>query len=196
MISVPIKLNLRAGLAALTNVLNRGEDVAPVESKPSSVVLLLQRSEFPDLKQLSAYAERAFNVPFATENTTNYCVFQKVLFTLMRIGPHVLSFMFNTKPYFEDQLDFVRALPLPAQRAACEKHTGWLAMNYAKGPGIKDTQYALLSRLSIEMLDASCTGAYIPGERLLIPNDGSLLRVLQSNVANVGAVGLPPLTLN
>ena len=196
MISVPIKLNLRAALAGLTGVFNRGEDVAPAESEPSSVVLLLQRSEFPNLKQLSACAEKAFNVPFATENTTNYCVFQKVLFTLMQIGPHVLSFMVYTKPYFEGQLDFVRALPLPAQRAACEKHTGWLAMNYAKGPGSRDTQYALLARLSIEMLDANCTGAYIPTKGILIPNDGSLLRVLQSNAANLGTLGLPPLTLN
>jgi hypothetical protein len=156
----------------------------------------LQRSEFPNLKQLSSYAEKAFHVPFATENATNYCVFQKVLYTLMQIGPHVLSFMFYTKPYFEDHPDFVRNLPLPAQRSACEKHTAWFAVNYAKGPGSEDIQYAVLSRLSIGLLNANCTGAYIPGEQLLIPNDGSLLRALQQNVSMVGDLKLPPLTAN
>lgn len=172
------------------------EDSAAVESEPSSIVLLLQKPEFPNLKELSAYAEKAFNVPFATENTSNYCVFQKVLFTLMRVGPHVLSFMFYTKPYFESQPDFVHNLPILAQRAACEKHTGWLAINYAKGSAREDIRYALLSRLSIEMLNANCTGAYVPGEQLLIPNDGSLLPELHRNVSIVRNLGLPPLTLN
>jgi hypothetical protein len=192
---MPIKLNLRAGFATLMGALQRKEGTSQAEIEPLSIVLLLQKSEFPNLKQLGAFAERAFNVPFAIENTTNYCVFQKVLFTLMQIGPHVLSLMFYTKPYFENQPDFVRDLPLPAQRTACAKHTAWLGVNYAKGPGSKDTQYALLSRLSIEMLDSNCTGAYIPGEGLLIPNDGSLLRGLQTNVANV-ALKLPPLALS
>jgi len=194
---MPIKLNLRAGLAALKGAFNPSDDVAPPpESEPSSIVFLLQRSEFPNLQQLSARAEKAFNVHFAIENATNYCVFQKALFTLMKIGTHTLSFMLYTKPYFEGHPDFVRDLPLPAQRAACEKHTSWLAMNYAKGPGSVDIQYALLSRLGIEMLDANCTGAYIPGGQLLIPNDGSLLRELQRNASIVRDLGLPPLTLN
>jgi hypothetical protein len=192
---MPIKLNLRAGLAALMSGLSRKEDARPIASEPSSIVLLLMASEFPNLKQLSAYAERAFNVPFSTENATNYCVFQKVLFTLMRIGPHVLSFMFYTKPYFDCHPDFVRNL-LPAQRAASEKHTAWLAVNYAEGPGSEDIQYAVLSRLSIGLLSANCTGAYIPGEQLLIPNDGSLLHALQRNVSMIGDVRLPPLAAN
>ena len=78
--------------------LQRKEGTSQAEIEPLSIVLLLQKSEFPNLKQLGAIAERAFNVPFAIENTTNYCVFQKVLFTLMQIGPHVLSLMFYTKP--------------------------------------------------------------------------------------------------
>jgi len=175
---------------------NRKEDVARVESEPSSIVLLLQAPDFPILKQLSTYAEGAFHLPFATENATNYCVFQKVLYTLMQIGPHVLSFMFYTKPYFENDPDFVRNLPKPAQREACERHNAWLAMNYAKGPGRENIQYALLSRLSIQMLDANCTAAYIPGERLLIPNDGSLLHALQQNISPTGDLRLPKLKPN
>ncbi len=187
---MPIKMNLRAALAALTKAFNRSVKVAPIESEPSSIVLLLQRSEFPNLKQMSACAERAFNVPFTTENSTNYCVFQKTLFTLMKIGPHVLSFTFYAKPYFEANPDFARALPLASQREACEKHTAWLAVNYAKGPGSEDIRYALLSRLSMEMLDINCTGAYIPGKQLLIPNGGSLRHQLQRNVPIVHDLGL------
>ena len=191
-----LKLNLRAALAALTKPFNRREDFASTEDEPSSIVLLLKKPEFPNLKQLSAGAEKAFNVPFATENVTDFCVFQKVLFTLMRVGPHVLSFMFYTKPYFEGQPDFVRELPLLKQRLACDQHTAWLAMNYAKGPGSNNIQYALLSRLCVEMLDGNCSGAYIPGEQLLIPNDGSLVKALQRNISLTSDFGLPPLTVN
>ena len=190
---MPIKLNLKAALASL---LNRREDVAEAESEPSSIVLLLQSADFPNLKQLSISAEKAFNVPFATENATNYCVFQKVLFTMMHIGPHVLSFMYYTRPYFQDELDFVRNLPLPSQREACEKHTAYLAMNYAKGTGSEDIQYALLSRLTMEILDSNCTGGYIPGKGILIPNDENLSRVLESRIAKAGALKLPPLKLD
>jgi hypothetical protein len=193
---MPISLNLRAGFAALTRAFNRKEEVRGSESEPSSVVLLLQTPEFPNLKQLSACAEKAFNVPFATENATNYCVFQKVLFTLMRVGPHVVSFMFYTKPYFAEHPNFVRNLPLPVQRTACEKHTAWLAMNYAKGPGSEDIQYAVLSLLGIALLNVNCTGAYIPGEQVLIPNDGSLLHAFQQNVSSAGDLRLPPLMAN
>jgi hypothetical protein len=114
----------------------------------------------------------------------------------MRIGPHVLSFMFYTKPYFEGQPDFVRELPLIKQRLACDQHTAWLAMNYAKGPGSNNIQYALLSRLCVEVLDGNCTGAYIPGEQLLIPNDGSLVKALHRNISLTSDFGLPPLTVN
>jgi len=176
------------------NGFNRKTEIRPNEREPSSIVLLLQSSQFPNLTQLSACAEKAFHVPFATENTTNYCVFQKVLFTLLRAGPHVLSFMFYTKPYFQDDPNFVRDLRLPAQRAACEKHSAWLAMNYARGPANEDVQYALLSKLSIAMLNSDCTGAYFPGKHALIPNDGSLLLALEKKVSSVGDLRLPPLT--
>ena len=64
-------------------------------------------------------------------------------------------------------------------------------MNYADGPGSGDVRYALLSRLAVEVLNANCTGAYVPGENLLLPNDGSLLRALHQNISTVGNLRLP-----
>src|SRR5690348_540831 len=57
---------------------------------------------FRNLEQLRSAAERAFGRPFVTGDSTEFCVFQKVLFTLMRVGPHVLSFLYYTKPYFDE----------------------------------------------------------------------------------------------
>ncbi|MGD0737779.1 MAG: hypothetical protein ABR976_21815, partial [Terracidiphilus sp.] len=115
---------------------------------------------------------------------TDFCVFQKAFFTLMQIGPHVLSFMLYRKPYFDEVgPDFAKNLPLPAQQIAWNEHKAWMAINYAKGKADEDTQYAILSKLTIEMLNDNCTGAYVPGEQLFIPNDGSLLTELQQNSA-------------
>jgi hypothetical protein len=111
----------------------------------------------------------------------------------MQIGPHVLSFLFYTKPYFDEVgCGFAKTLPLPAQRIAWNEHTAWLATNYAEGPADEDTQYAILSKLNIEMLDGNCTGAYGPGEQLFIPNNRSLLNELRQNAVLFPGFQLPP----
>jgi hypothetical protein len=99
---------------------------------------------------------------------------------LMRVGPHVLSFLYYTKPYFDENSQaFANALPLLSQRAAWNQHTSWAAINYARGPARPDVQYAILSKLGIEMLDSNCVGAFVPEKRLFVPHDGPLLQALQ-----------------
>lgn len=175
-----IKLNLRAALESLLTGFGSHEREEPEEDDPTSIVLLLRKDDFPTLKQISEAAERAFGVPFALENTTDYCVFQKVIDTLMQAGPHVLSFLFFTKPYYgETSAEFERCLPLPAQRTARKEHTAYLAVNYAKGPADKRMQYAMLARLLSEMLSPECTGAFVPDGGVCIPNNGALLTGLK-----------------
>jgi hypothetical protein len=187
-----IRLNLKAAFAALL----RSSDSADVEAskrEPSSIVFLLRKPDFVNLEQLRTAGERAFWVPFSTGNSTDFCVFTKVFFTLMQIGPDVLSFMFCTTPYLDEKPSaFGRAMPLPVQRAAWKEHSAWMAVNYARGPADPDTQSAILSKLCIEMLGGNCTGAYVPGEQLFIPNDSSLLAALQQNASLLSYLNPPP----
>lgn len=174
-----MKLNLKAALGSLLRS-SQGRESKDGNHEPPSIVLLLREPTFRNLEQLKSAGERAFGRPFVTGDSTEFCVFQKVLFTLMRVGPHVLSFMYYTKPYFgENSQAFANALPLPAQRVAWNQHTSWAAINYAQGPARSDEQYAVLSKLGIEMLDSNCVGAFVPEKRVFVPHDGPLLQALQ-----------------
>lgn len=174
-----MKFNFKAAFESLLRSSQNGES-RDGDNEPSSIVLLLREPNFSSLEHLRSAGERAFGRPFVTGDATEFCVFQKVLFTLMRIGPHVLSFMFYTKPYFEENSQaFAKALPLPAQRIAWNQHTSWAAINYARGPATPEVQYAVLSKLVIEILGSNCVGAFLPKKRLFVPHDGSLLQALQ-----------------
>ena len=66
---------------------------------PVSMVLLLRQSRVLTLDQLRLAAERAFGTSFAGGKESQHYVVQVVLFTLMKAGPHSLSFLNNTKRY-------------------------------------------------------------------------------------------------
>jgi len=173
-----MKLNLRAALDTLRRSL-ASPDKNQSENLPVSMVLLLRESRFLTLEELRSAGERAFGVPFSGDRSAPHCVFQKVLFTLMRTGPHTLSFLNYTKPYGGDPSEFGTAMPIPSQRQAWAEHTAWTAVDYAKGGIDLELEYAVLTGLCAEMLDGNCVGIYVPRERRFIPNDGSLLPELR-----------------
>ena len=169
-----MKLNLRAALDTLRRSL-ASPDKNKSENLPVSMVLLLRESHFLTLEQLRSAGERAFGVPFSGDMSAPHCVFQKVLFTLMKAGPHTLSFLNYTKPYGDRPNEFGRAMLTASQRQAWAEHTAWTAVDYAEGGIDLELEYAVLAGLCAEMLDANCVGVYVPRERMFIPNDGSLL---------------------
>jgi hypothetical protein len=172
-----MKLNLRA---AFESILRWGENAAK-GPRPVSMVLLLREPKFPTLDQLRLAAERAYGLSFAGGKESRHCVFQSVLFTLMRVGPHTLSFLNYTKPYGEGQFpnNFLKSIPKASQRQAWVEHAAWTAVDYAKGVVDPELEYAVLAPLCAEMIDANCTGLYVPREQSLFPNDGLLRSELE-----------------
>jgi hypothetical protein len=169
-----MKLNLRAAFDTLRRSL-ASPDKSQSENLPVSMVLLLRESRFLKLEQLRSGGERAFGIPFSGDRSSSHCVFQKALFTLMKAGPHTLSFLNYTKPYGDHPEEFGRAMPKASQRQAWAEHTAWTAIDYAKGGVDLELEYAVLAGLCAEMLDGNCVGVFVPRERRFIPNDGSLL---------------------
>jgi hypothetical protein len=152
-----MKLNLRAALDTLRRSLT-SPNKNKSENLPVSMVLLLRESRFLTLDQLRSAGERAFGVHFSGEMSAPHCVFQKVLFTLMKAGPHTLSFLNYTKPYGDHLDEFGRAMPMASQRQAWAEHTAWTAVDYAKGGIDLELEHAVLAGLCIEMLDGNCVG--------------------------------------
>jgi hypothetical protein len=175
-----MKLNLKA---AFESILRWGESPDKGADFPVSMVLLLRESKFLTLDQLRSAAERAFGTSFAGDKESRHCVFQAVLFTLMKAGPHTLSFLNYTKPYGDDSQEFGKAMPTGSQRQAWAEHTAWTAVDYVNGGIDPELEYAVLAKLCAEMFDANCAGLYVPRERMFIPNDGSLLPELQRTAA-------------
>ncbi|MGD0931990.1 MAG: hypothetical protein ABR902_15180 [Candidatus Korobacteraceae bacterium] len=173
-----MKLNLRAALDTHWRSL-APRDKNKSENLPVSMVLLLREPHFLTLEQLRSAGERAFRAPFSSDLSAPHCVFQKALFTLMKAGPHTLSFLNYTKPYGDRSDEFGKAMPMASQRQAWAQHTAWTAVDYAKGGIDLELEYAVLAGLCAEMLDANCVGVYVPRGQMFIPDDGSLLPELR-----------------
>jgi hypothetical protein len=181
-----MKLNLKK---AFQSILEWGGSRGKDEVSPVSMVLLLREPKFFTLDQLRQAAERAYGTSFAGGKESRHCVVQAVMFTLMKAGPHMLSFLNNTKPYGEGDPDFGISLPQPSQQRAWGEHTAWTAVDYVKGGVDFELEHAVLAKLCAEMIDPNCVGLYVPGEHSLVPNDGSLSKELRK-IAVVRRLGV------
>jgi hypothetical protein len=169
---------------AFQQILKLGQGGASHTKPPASMVLLLKEPRFPNLERLREAAELAYGVKFSLQKTDRNCVYTEILFTIMKVGPHALSFMFYTKPYSSDSPTLARAWKLPVQRAAWAEHTSFLAIDYAKGGIDFESRYALLARLCRHLYDANCVGIYLPRERAFVPGEGSVRDMLNQAIAS------------
>jgi len=176
-----MKFNLKK---AFESILRWGDSHNEDSDLPVSMVLLLREPKFSRLDQLRSAGERAFGTPFSDEKESRHFVVQVVLFTIMKVGPHSLSFLNQTRPYGDDASNFGKSLPQAIQRQAWAEHTAWTAVDYVKGGADRELEYAVLANLCTEMLDANCVGLYVPGKRTFIPNDTWLREYLQSVAAS------------
>ena len=174
---------------AFESILNFGRArKEPSAPPPASMVFLLRAERFPKLEQLRQAAERAYEVNFSLDKNSRHCVYTQVFFTIMRVGPHTLSFMFYTKPYGENS-PLGQSWRLAGQREAWAEHTVFMAVDYAKGGIDFESRYALLARLCRELYDANCLGIYLPRESAFVPDEKSVRemfdRVISGRVVDV-----------
>ena len=173
-----MKLNLGAALKSLKGIGRRHQEEN--DGEVPSIVLLLRESRVTSLDNLRLACTRAFGVGFSSNITDRFYVIQKVLFTIIKAGPHVMSFMHYAKPYGEDRTaEFLSSMSSPSQRRAWTDHTAWEAVNYVKSKGNLNREYAVMARLCAELVNESCVGAWIPQGPMMIPNDGSLTEYLE-----------------
>jgi len=171
-----MKFNLKE---AFESILRWGNTPDEDGDLPVSMVLLLRDPRFSTLDQLRSAGERAFGISFSDDKESRHFVVQVVLFTVMKAGPHTLSFLNYRKPYGDDSPNFEMSLPKASQRLAWSEHTAWTAVDYVKGGAKLELEYAVLAKLCAEMVDANCVGLYMPGKQTFIPNDDSLREKLQ-----------------
>lgn len=145
------------------------------KSEPLSMVLLLRTPYLFNVEELRLAAERAWHTSFSgRDEKSMHCVVQNGTTTLMKAGPHLVSFFYYPQPFLENPELNVDWLPRPSQRQAWIEHTSCLGVDYLNHGVSVELGYCVLAQLVAEMLDGNCTGVYIPRERVLSPNDKSL----------------------
>jgi hypothetical protein len=169
---------------AFESILRRGGEPNKDGNDPVSIVLLLREPMFKTLDQLRLAAEKTFCTSFSEDKESGHYVIQVAFLTILKAGPHSLSFLNYRKPYGDNSYDLGRSWPKPSQRQAWADHTAWTAVDYVKGGADLELEYAVLAKLCAEMLDANCVGLYIPGKRTFIPNDDYLQEQLQRMAAS------------
>ncbi len=168
--------------AALESILRFGKASRTSSDDPVSLVLMLKEERSPNLENLCQAGARAFGTNFSVGKGSRHCVYQNVLFTLMNVGPHTLSFLFYTKPYGGQEL--AGAMRRPDQQKAWTEHTAWIAVDYAKGEVDLGSKYVVLAMLCAELCDTNCLGLYIPGEKTFVPGEESVRRQLAKIIAS------------
>lgn len=149
------------------------------KGEPLSMVLLLRKPHLFQADELRSAAERAWHTSFSgEEKESKHCVVQNGLVTLMKAGPHLLSFFYYPSPYVEDMRANTDWLPHDSQREAWLQHTACYSVDFMNDGVSVQLGYSVLAQLVSEMLDGNCTAVYIPRERWLAPNDQSLYLAL------------------
>jgi hypothetical protein len=151
----------------------------PAKDEPLSLVLLLREPHFWRKEELRSAAEEAWRISFAGGEGSVHCVAQKENVTLLKAGPHLLSFFNYGSPYVESPKENIDWLHLESQRRAWAEHQAYTGVDYLNKDKDVELGYCVLAKLVAEMLNENCTGIYIPRESSLIPNGGSLYGELQ-----------------
>ena len=170
-----MKVNLKAVVERLLRLGNRDKEDSDGNDGPVSIVLLLRESHVSSTERLTAACAKAFG-----DESQRCFVVQKGFVTLIKVGPHALSFLHYTKPYGADRSqEFLESMSSQSQRQAWTARTAWEAFDYVKSRGDLNLEYAILAKLCAELVNDNCTAAWLPKHSMMIPNDGSLMPYLQ-----------------
>ena len=163
------------------------------KDEPLSMVMLLRKPHLFNAEELRLAAQSAWHTSFASGEGSMHCVVQSGELTLLKAGPHLLSFFCYPKPYIDNPREQIDWLPQVSQRRAWVEHSAYIGVDYLNHDVDVQLGYCVLSKLVAEMLDRNCTGIYIPRENRLIPNDDSLYSALQrtASARESGVTGNP-----
>jgi hypothetical protein len=149
------------------------------KDEPLTMVLLLREPHFFRDGELRLAAERAWRISFAGGEGSMHAVAQSEHMTLLKAGPHLLSFFHYPKPYINNPKDNVKWLRRVSQQRAWIEHLACVGVDYLNPETDVELGYCILGKLVAELLDENCTAVYLPRESSLIPNDESLYSELQ-----------------
>ena len=99
---------------------------------------------------------------------------------IVKAGHYVIRLSHISGRYSDDDRLALSRLPQEEQKQAWKEHHGFVQLELFNDLSSSDKRipgkeaFAALAELALQLGDANCTGVYIPGENIMMPNDGTL----------------------
>lgn len=150
------------------------------DDNPYSIVMLL-RSPFAMSEEiLKAAASKAYGVPYDGSREMYFVAFNPLLKTI-KAGASLITLLEAPQPYLGDPAEVAQGFKDKRLEEAWAQHRTWVAFDLMNRDVPKREAYKILAELVAELLDARCSGIYLPKEnQFTIESDGSAEKHLRN----------------
>jgi hypothetical protein len=150
------------------------------DDMPYSIVMLLSSPFAMSNEVLEASASKAYKLPYDGSHEM-YFVTRNPLMTVVKAGPSLITVLEASEPYLGNPAEVSKGFKDERLRHAWSEHRTWVAFDLQNRDVPKREAYRTLAALVAELLDARCTGIYLPKEnQFTIQSDGSAAKHLRS----------------
>ena len=144
-----------------------------------SIVMLLRSPFAMSREVLELAASKAFKQAYDGSHEMYFVVHDPVL-TVVKAGPSAIQVLEASKPYLGNPEDVATGFNDDRLASAWREHRTWVAFDFMDRNVPKREAYRVLAAFVTELLDARCTGIYLPKEnQFTIQSDGSAARHLR-----------------
>ena len=112
---------------------------------------------------LKAASSKVFKQPYDGSHEMYFVVHDPVL-TVVKAGPSAIQVLEVAEPYLGNPEDVAKGFNYNRLASAWREHRTWVAFDFMDRNVSKPEAYRMLAALVTELLDARCTGIYLPKE--------------------------------
>ncbi len=143
------------------------------ETPLRSIVLLLRKPYHFSKEELQGAAEAAWERSFDGQADATYFVFDQAPLTIVKVGGNVLQILQGNNPYLPHTPEVLKQLYQPEQKRAFMEHFAWVSIDSWNFDSPRQEVYQPLARLAQKLSGENCAAVFLPGENILMPNDGT-----------------------
>jgi len=150
------------------------------DDMPCSIVMLL-RSPFAMSKEgLEMAASRAYKMPYDGSHEMYFVGWNPGL-KMVKAGGSLICVLEVAQPYLGDPDEVAQGFDDKRLKSAWSEHRTWVAFDLMNHDVPKKQAYRVLAALVAELLDARCSGIYLPKDnQFTMQADGSVVKHLRS----------------
>ena len=143
------------------------------EAAPRSIVMLLRSPFTMSQEILEVAATKAYGIPYDGSHKMYFVSWSPPL-TGVKAGASLISVLEAAEPYLGDPAKVAQGFKDKRLRSAWSEHHAWTAFDLMNKNTSDREAYQVLAALVAELLDARCSGIYLPREnQFTIQSDGS-----------------------